>query len=290
MREFKAYLKSFVGSRFFIILVAIAVFLTVMPMTLAAMGRTDILRSGANLIAAPFKSAAAFCGEALGGFSEYFSELERLKAENEALREELEQEKLKNEMDEIMKEEYEWLKGFVLFNSENPELSLIDAKAVGCESGDYITSFTLNKGTKDGVSKGMPVITDKGLLGYVSEVGLSYAKVKTLSTEDTALGAICVRSGVYGMIEGSYSYLSEGLCRMVCSTESSDVVEGDLIFTSGVGSVYPFGLFIGRVERVEKDPYSRNTVVYIKTAEEFTSVSRVMVVVDISSGGDSDEE
>lgn len=290
MRDFKAQLKSFLSSRFFIILLSVAVFLTVMPVTLGAMGRGDILRSAANIIASPFKSFASFCGESLKGFSEYFTEIDRLKAENEALRDELEREKLKNELNEIMKAEYEWLKGFVLFTSENPELSLIDARTVGSEAGDHITSFTLNKGSADGIEKGMPVITEKGLVGYICEVGMTYSKVKTLAVEDTAVGAICVRSGSYGTIEGSYSYLSEGLCRMVCRGEGTDVKEGDLIFTSGVGSIYPFGLLIGRAERVEKDPYSRNTVVYIKTAEDFTTVDRVMVVVDISIGGESDEE
>ena len=289
MRPMRGQIKDLARSRFFIILASVAVFLTVVPSVLAIMGRQDLLRSAANIIATPFKAAAKWCGDGLNGFVEYFTDYDRLKAENEELRRLLEAEREKNDKSQIAIEENEWMRSFLLYAGGEPKLSLIDAMAVSRESGDLITSFTLNKGSLSGIEAGMAVICDKGLIGYVSEVGLSYAKITTLITDGSSVGVICPRSGTYGTLEGSYSYVSAELCKMICPDPNADVKEGDLICTSGAGSVYPFGITVGRVISVEKDPYSRSTVAYVAPSAELESVGRVMVVADISAGGDENE-
>lgn len=278
VRFFGEKLKKFARTKFFIIAASVAVFLTVVPVVLASMGRTDILRSAVNLIATPFKSAAAFCGNAVDGFFDYFTEFERLKEENDRLREELSEAQSKNDAADVALAENEWLKKFLLFSQENPEYILIEAKAVGRESGDFVTSFTLNKGTLAGISKGQCVVTPEGLVGYVYEVGLNYAKVKTVISDGAAVGAICERSGAYGTLEGTVGASENGLCKMICANGDADVQVGDVIVTSGVGSVYPYGLTLGRVSAVEVDEYSRELILYVETAVDFSDVSRVIVI------------
>ena len=181
------------------------------------------------------------------------------------------------------------MRAFLMYAGGEPELSLIDAMAVGRESGDFITSFTLNKGSLSGIDTGMAVIDENGLVGYVSEVGLTYSKVTTIINDGVSVGVICPESAVYGALSGSYSYISEELCRLVCPDSTADLKEGDLIVTSGAGSIYPFGIAVGRVTRVEKDPYSRNTVAYIEPSADLISASRVMVVAEITAEGNENE-
>ena len=270
--------KKFARTKFFIALASVAVFLTVAPVVLASMGRTDILRSTINLLATPFKKAAVFCGDAVDGFIDYFTEFDRLRAENAALREELNEAQSKNDAADAALAENEWLKSFLLFSQEHPELILIEARAVGRESGDHATAFTINKGSADGIKRNQCVITPDGLVGYVCEVGLNYAKVNTLISIGTSIGAICDRSGAYGTLEGTYGRDEKGFCKMICSNSNADVSAGDVIKTSGVGSVYPYGLTIGRVASVEIDEYSRELIIYVETMVDFSDVSRVIVL------------
>ena len=270
--------KKFARTKFFIIAASVAVFLTVTPTVLAMMGRGDILRSAANLIATPFKSIAVFCGNAVDGFFDYFTEFDRLKEENAQLREELDKAQSKNDAADVALAENEWLKKFLLFSQEHPEYILIDAKAVGRESGDFITSFTLNKGSAAGIKLNQCVITPEGLVGHVFEVGLNYAKVRTIISSGTTVGAISERSGAYGMLEGIYGGSQNGACKMVCSDTDADIQVGDVIVTSGVGSIYPYGLTLGKVASIEVDEYSRELIVYIDTSVDFAHISRVMVI------------
>ena len=285
MRFFGDKFKKFARTKFFIISASVAVFLTVFPIVLSAMGRGDILKSGVNLIATPFKSVAAFCGNAVDGFFDYFTEFNRLKDENKALREELLKEQQKNDAADVALAENEWLKKFLLFSQQNPEYLLIEAKTVGRDSGDYIATFTLNKGSNAGIETGMSVITPEGLIGYVSEVGLNYSKVKTLLGADVSVGVICERSGAYGILEGNFGYSEDGLCKMTCAEGDADLQVGDLIVTSGVGSVYSYGLMIGRVSSVEVDKYDRKLTAYVEPIADFSQIYRVMVISERQSEG-----
>lgn len=278
MRHIGEKFKKFARTRFFIIAASIAVFLTVVPTVLASMGRGDILRSAVNLIATPFRSAAVFCGNAVDGFFDYFTEFDRLKEENASLREQLNEAQSKNDAADAALAENEWLKSFLLFSREHPEYALIDARAVGREPGDYISSFTINKGSSAGIKQNQCVITPEGLVGYVYEVGLNYAKVRTVISDGTVVGGICDRSGAYGTLEGVYGYSGKATCKMVCADSNADVKVGDVIKTSGVGSVYPYGFTVGKVSSVEVDEYSRELIVYVETSVDFLSISRVIVI------------
>ena len=278
MRFFGDKFKKFARTKFFILAASVAVFLTVVPVVLASMGRADILRSAVNLIATPFKSAAAFCGNAVDGFFDYFTEFDNLKQENASLREMLNEALSKNDAANSAIEENEWLKSFLLFSSEHPEFKLIDARVVGRESGDYATAFTINKGSLDGVKRNQCVITPDGLVGYVCEVGLSYAKDNAVVSIGTSIGAICDRSGAYGTLEGTQGGETKGICKMICTDPDADIVVGDVIKTSGVGSIYPYGLTIGKVTAIEVDEYSRELIIQIETAVDFLDISRLIIL------------
>lgn len=271
-------LKSLFRSRFFIILISVAVFLTVLPVTLSAMGRADIVRSGVNTLMYPFRELARLTGNGINGFFEYFTEYDRLKAENERLKAELTEALGKIDGASVAQEENKWLREFLIFSVENPDFRLIDASTVARDSGEMVTYFTLNKGTSHGIAAGMPVISEKGLVGYVCEVGTSYSKVRSIICDNTSAGAICPRSAAYGTIEGNYSFLADGLCRLVCPDGNADIVVGDTVVTSGKGSVYPYGLPIGRVERVEKNEFTRQLIAYVTPYHSFETSGRVMVI------------
>lgn len=287
-RGFWNELLKLFKSRFFVILLSVAVFLTVLPATLAGMGRTDLLRSGVNIIASPLRALASATGSAFKGFSDYFTEFERLRAENERLKQELAEANKRLDNADIATAENEWLRKFLLYSVNDTELLLIDAVTVGSNNGALVTYFTLNKGTSSGVDVGMPVISESGLVGYVCEAGLTYSKVRTIICDDTSAGAFCERSAVYGTIEGNYSFLADGKCKMTCDDAEADLKEGDVIVTSGQGAVYPYGLAIGKITKIEKNTYSRKLTAYIEPYHDFSESGRVMIIAT-AHGGDVGE-
>jgi rod shape-determining protein MreC len=105
---------------------------------------------------------------------------------------------------------------------------------------------------------------------------------------DVSVGVICERSGAYGILEGNYGYSEDGLCKMTCAEGDADLQVGDLIVTSGVGSVYSYGLMIGRVSSVEVDKYDRKLTAYVEPIADFSQIYRVMVISERQSEGENE--
>ena len=95
------------------------------------------------------------------------------------------------------------------------------------------------------------------------------------------MGALVERSAMIGIIEGYY----ENECRFLYTTgftDISDIVVGDIIISSGSGSIYPYGLKIGTVTDIKIDDASRSVIATIRSSVDFESVSRVMIITSFT--------
>lgn len=281
---------KFYKSRFFIICVVVALVLALIPSLLAAFGRTDLLRSGIKTVAKPFEWCGTKVADAVSGFVAVFTEYDELKAENERLKEkinELENEKYDSS---VVKEENDWLKSYLKMKQKQPNIVMTDAMIVAREAGNYATVLTLNRGTAHGVKANMPVITADGLFGHVSEAGYDWCKVVSLIETDSAVGAYTDRGGALGVVEGDTLLRADGFCRMIHISADADIKAGDKVYTAAEGKIYPNGLLIGTVTSIEADEFSKELVAIVEPAVNFSdinSVSKVMILTGYVSGGDN---
>ena len=273
-------------SKAFIICLVSAIVLTLIPTMIAAFGGTDLLRSFAGTLAKPFTFVGSKVAEAFNGFVDVFADYDKLQKENEQLKEELEAYKEKEYNEQLLKEQNDWLKGYINFHSSNPSFKITDAKIISREAGNYGTVITLNKGTAHSIKRNMPVITADGLLGYVSEVALDWCKVTTVIEAKNSIGVYTERQGSQGILTGSVELREQGLCRMSFIDSAEGVQIGDKIFTSGGSkSIYPADLYIGSVSEVKIDEITGEAVAIIKPEVDFTNlaeISDVMVICGYS--------
>ncbi len=271
---------KFVKTKFFFVCIAIAVVLVMVPAVLTAFGQTDIVRSGLKTMAKPFEWCGSKLASAVDGFVSLFTDYGDLQAENEELRERIET--LENERADnaVLEAENEWLKKFLDIKNKNPDFVLTDADIISYEAGNYATVLTLNKGTVHGIKKNMPVISSDGVVGYVSETGLDWCKVMSITETASKVGVYTDRTGVIGTVEGSLELRAEGKCLMSYDADA-DIKVGDRVYTSGTGSIYPDGLLVGKIISVEADEATRRLVAVVEPAVDFTSLEKldgVMIV------------
>ncbi len=267
-------------SRFFVISLAVALLLSIVPGVLCAMGQGSYIRSAIVTVASPFRWAFTKAGEGLSGFSLYFRTLGDLRDENAALRAELEE--IKNQVydAELIEEENKFLSDYLGVKEEHVDFLFEDATVIGREATNYRAVLTLSKGTLHGIEVNMPVITEKGIIGRITEVGSTWSKAEVLTESSAAIGAYIERSGVLGVVEGTYELRTEGLCQMVYIEEGADIIPGDKVISSGIGEVYPRGLLIGTVTKVEEDDRTRTRVATVEPAADLDSISKVMIITE----------
>ncbi len=131
---------------------------------------------------------------------------------------------------------------------------LISCEVIGRDGTGWWQTARLDKGASAGVAEGRAVITPEGLIGRTVSVSDKTADVLLLSDPSCKVSVRLARSGVFGVVAGlGVKPGEQPACRMDFILQTADVQEGDEIVTSGLGGLFPKGLLVGRVTKVEMD-------------------------------------
>ncbi len=274
---------SRIKHRFLIVCLSLALAVALFTGVFAVMGWGSLLRDVGSAIIYPFQWVLSKTGNAIQGFGNYFQDIDSLQKELESLQ--AENESLKNEILNagILKDENAWLYEYLSMKEIHKDYALCAASVTNTSSslgqgGIYITELTLNKGTASGVEAGMPVVTTAGLVGVVVEAGLHHCRVSTILDTSVSVGAVTTRVSENGLCEGDYAQIHNGCATLRYLNEEADVEVDDVVVTSGRGSVYPYGIPIGRITAVSSNAYSRTTEAVVEPFTDFTNLTQVMVI------------
>lgn len=152
-------------------------------------------------------------------------------------------------------------------------LKSIAANVIGSSASTWFQSLTLDKGERDGVQKGMAVVSAAGVLGQIVAVSARTAKVLLMTDPHSAVDVVCQRSRARGIVSGS---LEGPIMKYV--KRSEDVQRGDRLITSGLDGVFPKGVLVGQVETVQKKGQGLFQQVSVALAADPTRVEDVLVV------------
>ena len=136
------------------------------------------------------------------------------------------------------------------------ETQKLFAEVVDVDGDPYLHRVIVNRGTKENVSEGMPVITDVGLVGQVMNVNYSFSRVLLLTDSNCAIPVINERTSVRAITKGNGSYDEINVNNV---PRSADIKIGDLLLTSGIGGVYPKGYPVAEITYVgmsESQPFA----------------------------------
>ncbi|MBR5124800.1 MAG: rod shape-determining protein MreC [Clostridia bacterium] len=261
----------------------------------AVMGWGSLLRDAGAAVIYPFQWVGNAVGNGVSGFFSYFADVKELKEEADSLR--AENESLQSQLldAEILADENSWLYRYLSMKEEHSDYSLCAASVISSSSssgvgGKYVTEITLNRGSSSGIEVGMPVVTSLGLVGVVVEVRLNHCRVSTILDTTLSVGAVTTRAAENGLCEGDYAYVHDGRAILRGLPEEADVEVGDIVITSGRGSVYPYGIPIGRVIEVKSNAYVRTTEAVVTPFIDFSDLNQVVILTNYVHYVDGVEE
>ncbi len=150
------------------------------------------------------------------------------------------------------------------------------AAVVGKDPSPWLKTVVINKGTDEGVQRGMPVVTPDGIAGLVIDASSGYAKVLLITDQNSAVDALTQSSRARGIVKGE----SSGKLRLDYVLRRHDIVEGDIIISSGLDGVFPKGLRVGYVHEVIKPNSGIFQEVSVIPYIDFEKLEEVLVIVD----------
>ena len=183
---------------------------------------------------------------------------------------------------EEMALENERLKSLLDARNNYASLDPVYARVIARDAGQWFSTFSINKGTNDGISTDMAVVTGDGLVGRVYETGLNYANVRTIIDTRSGLGCLVQRTRDEGILRGGTSSSSEEpTCTLSYLPHVNSVTPGDVVVTSGTDSVYPKGLVIGRITQVSLSAGAEGNYAIVSPNVDFLHIEEVLVLRDV---------
>lgn len=267
-------------SRFFVLSIAVSVLLSVAALVSYFSGFSNILTGIVNIVIYPVNSCTNYISDKIMAVGNYFGDIAKLKEENIRLK--TENNALMNEKLTIdaIKAENQQLYSYLELKREYNNLSMVNAKVISKGSGNFLSTFTIDKGTMHGVKKNMPVITANGIIGIIVEEGPVTSRGITLIYHTSSVGVYLAGSGAPGILRGDYKLSLEGKCKITGIPVTTDVKIGDHVMTSGSGEIYPGDLSVGNVTEIIKDSTTQTLTLIVTPTCDLENEESFMVITD----------
>lgn len=211
---------------------------------------------------------------------------DELKAENELLTEANRELRARLIDYYNVKEENTRLWKFYELKKEHDDFDLIPATALRRDSSDEFGSFTIDRGTTSGIGVGAPVIGENGLIGWISEADAYTAKVVTVLSPQTSIGAVDNATGDTGIITGAAKFAEDNRTTFSKLNSEHKVQEGDIITSSGTAGIYPKGMVLGEVIEIGYDTYDTSYYAVIEPYDDISKVVDVAVITGYDGQGE----
>ena len=155
---------------------------------------------------------------------------------------------------------------------------MIAARVVGRDPGNWFGSITLNRGSRDLIRENMAVTTPDGLVGRVVSVSNSTCEVLLITDPRSGVGALIQETRTAGIVEGTT--VSSGMTTMIHIPNSVEVTAGQVVITSGFGSIYPKNLPIGSIIDIYSEPSGLFNSADVRPFADLSRLEEVLIILD----------
>lgn len=233
----------------------------------------------ANVTVIPLQQGMNQIGGWMGDMKDNFSTMKQLKSENKKLREQVDALTTENNYLQEERYEFERLQELYKLDQNYAEYEKTAAHVIGKDAGNWFGTFTIDKGSKDGIEVNMNVLAGSGLVGIVTDVGPTWAKVRSIIDDSSNISAMAISTSDTCIVSGDMALMGTGQIAFSQMENNDNVVAvGDQIVTSYISDKYLQGILIGSVSEVNVDSNNLTRSGYITPAVDFKNIQEVLVI------------
>lgn len=210
------------------------------------------------------------------------SQIEELEQDNQELRDNLEK-----YQDASL--ENRRLRDLLELKDTYKEYETVGASIVAKNSGNWYSSFTIDKGTNDGLALNMNVIADGGLVGLITEIGPNFSVVTSIIDDGSRVSGMIKSTQSNCIVTGDLSSMENGLLKLDYIQTDFDISEDNLIVTSNISDKYVPGIVIGYATNVTLNDDKLTQSGYLEPAVDFSNLSEVLVITTLKETTDGQE-
>ena len=240
------------------------------------------LNAVAGYVFIPMQNGINQVGSWVSKQADKLENLSVVMAENDELKKQVEA--LTVELNTIKLERYELenLRELYDLDQKYPSYEKVAANVIGKDAGNWFHTFTIDKGTNDGIEVNMNVMAGSGLVGIVSDVGPNYAKVKAIISDTSSVSGMVLTTSDNIIVSGSLQKMNENMSIEFSGLNDRDneVQVGDPVVTSYVSYDYQQGILIGYIKEITTDSNNLTRSGTITPAVDFEHIEEVLVILN----------
>lgn len=261
----------------------IPVLLIVVALIGFVLHRTGLLAPVEGLfvrVTTPLQDGASRVITQFGELAQTARDLRDLRQRNEEL--EAENASLLLEIVRLREIEHEvvLMRALLNFAQTHPSFDLQGAhvvgQVIGVDPSNLQRYVTLDVGDEAGIARNMPVVTDRGLVGRITEIGNGWSRVLLIVDASSSVNALTQSTRANGLVQGQ----PDGSLMMHSIAQSDTVSVGDMVFTSGLGGTFPRQVLIGQITEVERRDYELYQTAKVQPTADFDHLELVFVITD----------
>ena len=162
------------------------------------------------------------------------------------------------------------------FNRTHPDNQYITASVIGRDYSPFLHYLIINRGSDDGLRRGMPVVSEKGLVGRVAAVTPQAARIQLITDAGSSINIRLKDSGAEAVLSGSLT----GELSIDSIPQDSAVKTNEIVLTSGLGGDYPPNILIGQITSVQQRPVDLFQTATVQPVVDFAQLDIVLVIVN----------
>ena len=237
--------------------------------------KMSYIENAFSKIVMPIQNGFTHIKNKFQGNNGYFADLDELKKENSELKQknsELEESVRKLEMTES---ENKTLKEYLKLSEQYKQFETVPAYIINKDISNYSKIFVINAGSKSGIQKNMIVIAAEGLVGHIISVTETTAKVQTIIDSSNVVSSTIENSGDNVICRGM---LENKKLKATYVSTTTTLNQGEKLYTSGMGGIYPKGIYIGNIKEIVETKNITDRFFYVETAVDFDNLETVLVI------------
>lgn len=243
---------------------------------------TSPFRQVTGMVITPVQKGINSLGNWISGFTSNLSDVASLRAENEMLQEKVDTLTAENSQLVLDKEELSRLRELLELDEQYSDYEKVGARVISKDSGNWFNSFTIDKGSSDGIQVDANVIAGAGLVGIVTEVGPNWATVRSIIDDNSNVSAMVSNTSDTCIIAGNLQLIDEGTLSLVkLQDENNKVHVGDKIVTSNISEKYLPGILIGYICELNNDANNLTKSGQITPVVDFKHLQEVLVILEL---------
>lgn len=237
------------------------------------------IRFIANYTIVPMQNGINTIGIWMNDLTQNFETLEEVRKENAQLQAKVDDLTMKNNLLQQDKHELDRLRELYALDQTYSDYPKIGARVTSNESGNWFSSFLIDKGSHDGVAVDMNVIAGGGLVGIITEVGPNWARVRSIIDDTSSVSGLVLSTSDTCIVNGDLTLMQDGRIHFEhLPNNGTEISASEQVVTSHISSKYLQGITIGYINEIHVDANNLTRSGYLVPAVDFQHLQEVLII------------